>query len=183
MNELKIKLSTAQETKEIKSSSSKSEPLVVVYNDPSKRKKLRKLQQSTGNITPKMEKDEDLFPEAGEFNLIKAKHDVKKFTIQSLKKTSKARAQAALAVSLGAKAPKPDKTNYKMLKQGKKKEILRMKKLKESNEHVFTSKIKLMNKKKGPKRDKNKVVNFDSSFGKFGPKLKKQIKSGNKFKK
>ena len=183
MEELKNKLTTEHEAKETKPSASKSEPLVVVYNDPSKRRKLRKLQETTGSSSFKIEKEES-FSEAGEFNLIKAKHDVQKFTLQSLKKTSKEKARTALAVKLGAKAPKPDSANYKMLKQRKKNEISRLKKLKESNDNVFTSKIQLMNKNKGPKRDKNKVVNFDTNFGKYGPKLKKQIKSGkNKLKK
>lgn len=80
----------------------KSEPLIVVYNDPSKRKKLKK-SQATQNSSFQVE---DNFPEPEEFNLIKTKHEVKKFTIKALKKTSKNQAQIALAVSLGAKPPK-----------------------------------------------------------------------------
>ena len=33
-----------------------------------------------------------------------------------------------------------------------------------------------------PKRDRNKVVNFDAGFGKYGPKLQKQIRNAKKSK-
>lgn len=176
---MRIKLSTSkQEELKLanKPSTTKSEPLVVVYQDPRKRRKLRNSQSSTNNLSTKVEMESTPF-RTEEFNLIKAKHDVKKFTIKSLKKTSKEQAKIALAVSLGALPPKPKSTNYKLLKQLKKKEILKQKKMKET-ENVFASKVSLLSKKKVPKRDKNKVVNFDSSFGKYGPKLKKQMKTG-----
>lgn len=121
----------------------------------------------------------DNLPEPEEFNLIKAKHDVKKFTIKALKKSSKNQAQIALAVSLGALPPKPMATNYKLLQHSKKKEAARQKRLKD-NEHIFATKLRLTNKKKGPRRDKNKVVNFDARFGKYGPGLKKQMKDAKK---
>lgn len=143
-----------------------------MYNDPRKRKKIKSkptLPQATNELG-------DRLPETEEFNLIKAKHDVKKFTIKALKKSSKNQAQIALAVSLGALPPKPMPTNYKVLQHSKKKEAARQKKLKD-REHIFATKLQLTNKKKGPKRDKNKVVNFDAKFGKYGPGLKKQMKS------
>jgi len=156
----------------------KSEPLVVVYNDPSKRKKLKNSLVTQNSLA----QARDNFPEPEEFNLIKTKHEVKKFTIKALKKTSKNQAQIALAVSLGAKPPKAMPVNYKVMQHCKKKEAGREKRLKEA-EHIFATKLQLPNKKKGPKRDRNKVVNFDAGFGKFGPKLQKQIKNAKKSKK
>ena len=178
LKELKSKLVTEQEDKQPKPLTvGKSEPLVVVYNDPSKRKKLKK-GLATQNSTVQTE---DNFPKPEEFNLIKTKHDVKKFTIKALKKTSKNQAQIALAVSLGAKPPKAIPTNYKLLQHCKKKEATRQKRLKAA-EHIFATKLQLTNKKKGPKRDRNKVVNFDAGFGKYGPKLQKQIRNAKKSK-
>nr|CAH0113299.1 unnamed protein product [Daphnia galeata] len=178
LKELKSKLATEQEDKQPKPLTvGKSEPLVVVYNDPSKRKKLKK-GLATQNSTVQTE---DNFPKPEEFNLIKTKHDVKKFTIKALKKTSKNQAQIALAVSLGAKPPKAVPTNYKLLQHCKKKEATRQKRLKAA-EHIFATKLQLTNKKKGPKRDRNKVVNFDAGFGKYGPKLQKQIRNAKKSK-
>lgn len=174
---MKIKLTAKQEELKLanKPSATKLEPLVVVYQDPRKRKKLRNSQPTINNLSSNIE-IEAAPCRTEEFNLIKAKHDVKKFMIKSLKKTNKEQAKIALAVSLGALPPKPKSTNYKVLKQCKKKDIRKQKKLKET-EHIFASKVNSMSKKKAPKRDKNKVVNFDASFGKYGPKLKKNMKA------
>lgn len=171
---LKNKLLAEQETNNLaKTSGSNAGPLVVVYNDPSKRKKLRKIQASK---IPSSKKETESVPsEAGEFNLIKAKHDVRQFTIKSMKKINKRQAQIEVAVSLGAKAPKVKAINLKVLKNCQKNQIAKQKKLKES-EHVFVNKIQLTKKKKMPIKNKNKVVNFDAKFGKFGSKLKKQMK-------
>lgn len=177
LEEMKKKLATKQEElKQSKPSPLKPEPLVVVYQDPRKRRKLKNTPAFTNDMSSKIETEAIPF-RAEEFNLIKAKHDVKKFTIKALKKSNKRQARIALAVSLGALPPKTQSTNYKVLKQCKKKEIAKEKKLKES-EHVFIKKVNSLSKKKVPKRDRNKVVNFDASFGKYGPKLKKQIKTG-----
>ncbi|XP_046655740.1 uncharacterized protein C1orf131 homolog [Daphnia pulicaria] len=178
LKELKNKLATPKEEQPKPLTVGKSEPLIVVYNDPSKRKKLKK-SQATQNSSSQVE---DNFPEPEEFNLIKTKHEVKKFTIKALKKTSKNQAQIALAVSLGAKPPKAMPVNYKVMQHCKKKEEGRQKRLKQA-EHIFATKLQLPNKKKGPRRDRNKVVNFDAGFGKFGPKLQKQIKNAKKSKK
>ncbi|EFX70458.1 hypothetical protein DAPPUDRAFT_309438 [Daphnia pulex] len=178
LKELKNKLATPKEEQPKPLTVRKSEPLVVVYNDPSKRKKLKK-SHATQNSSSQVE---DNYPEPEEFNLIKTKHEVKKFTIKALKKTSKNQAQIALAVSLGAKPPKAMPVNYKVMQHCKKKEEGRQKRLKQA-EHIFATKLQLPNKKKGPRRDRNKVVNFDAGFGKFGPKLQKQIKNAKKSKK
>lgn len=146
----------------------------MVYNDPRKRKKKPKLEpnESSGSKT-----NDDLSFEPEEFNLIQAKHEVKKFTIKALKKTNKEQAQIALAVSLGAKPPKANRTNYKILKHTSKKEKTKLEKLKKT-EHVFVNKTPMKKKDTKRKRDKNKVVNFDSKFGKYDPKVKKQLKKG-----
>ncbi|KAK4012962.1 uncharacterized protein C1orf131 homolog [Daphnia magna] len=175
LKDLKNKLAATQSSTLPDPPVGNPEPLIVVYNDPRKRKKL-KTKPMPSNSTNELG---DNLPEPEEFNLIKAKHDVKKFTIKALKKSSKNQAQIALAVSLGALPPKPMATNYKLLQHSKKKEAARQKRLKD-NEHIFATKLRLTNKKKGPRRDKNKVVNFDARFGKYGPGLKKQMKDAKK---
>ncbi|XP_057378305.1 uncharacterized protein C1orf131-like [Daphnia carinata] len=175
LKDLKKKISSTESSTQPNPPTGNPEPLIVVYNDPRKRKKLKT------KPMPSNTKNEqgDHLPEPEEFNLIKAKHDVKKFTIKALKKSSKNQAQIALAVSLGALPPKPMATNYKVLQHSKKKEAARQKRLKD-NEHIFATKLQLTNKKKGAKRNKNKVVNFDAKFGKYGPGLKTQMKDAKK---
>ena len=162
-------------------------PQVVVYSDPSKRKKERdlkkqQLEEQKSAAASKARNKKTHEEDAPEFNIIKAKHEVKRLTIQSLKKTSKAEAQVALAVSLGALPPKAKPVNYKELKASRKAEQERIQKLKQE-EHVFVSRVKTMTKKKDPKKNKNKVAKFDAGFGKFSPALRKQISSGKKSKK
>lgn len=161
---------------------SKAGPLVVVYSDPSKRKKERDLkkQQEQQQLKPKSGK-KALPPkdEQPEFNIIKAKHEVKQLTIKSLKKASKQEAQAALAISLGALPPKRKAVNYKELKETKKKELEQVKKLKEA-EHIFAGRVGTMTKRKQPKKDRNKVAKFDADFGKLAPGLRKQLTRANK---
>lgn len=161
-------------------------PQVVVYSDPSKRKRERDLkkqqEQQLKKPVKSSAKSDNQRQEAPEFDLIKAKHEVKRLTIQSLKKASKAEAQAALAVSLGALPPKAKAVNYKELKETRKAEQERLKKLKEE-ENIFASRVQSMTKKKKPKKNKNKVANFDAGFGKFSPGLRKEIAGSSKSKK
>lgn len=174
MEEFKNKISNiSKEQNQAECTDIKSGPLVVVYRDPSKHKKKQKpsnIKSHSNNTNSKNEVPEDS-------DLIKAKHDVQKFVISGLQKSSCENAKIALAVSLGAVPPKKPNLNYKQYKKTKENAIKKQKKLIEMKEHVFTKKLDIMtNKKRERKRDKNKVVNFDSKFGKYGPQLKRQIK-------
>ena len=142
-------------------------PVVVVYNDPSKRKKPKKNQSL--NLVGKVA---DL--PRPEFNIYKAKYEVKKLAISALKKTSKAEAQAQLAISLGAIPPKQKAINYKELKALQLKQKAQLNHQKETEE-VFAARVSQMNKRRPPK-NKNKVANFDANFGKRGGKTGKQKK-------
>ena len=155
-----------------------SGPLVVVYEDPSKRKKVKK-PAPVPNKKPKLLDDQEV-DQPPEFDLIKAKHDIKKLTISALRTTSKEEAQAQLAISLGALPPKAKCINYKELKANKQKEKQNLAKCKASEE-VFIQRVSGMNQRvQSTKRDKNKVAGFDSSFGKFRPGLKKKLSTSKK---
>lgn len=182
MDELKKKeTSEAASKTALDSNKDNKGPVVVVYNDPSKRKKLRDLKKQEVELRKPIPKKSNKGPEEErpEFNIIKAKHEVKRLTIKALKKTSKEEAQAELAISLGAIPPKRKGVNYKVLKETKKKEQEEIKKLKEA-EHVFASRVKTMTKKKQRKKNKNKVTNFDAGFGKVSGGLRKQWAGGPK---
>lgn len=145
--------------------------MVVMYNDPSKRKKAKK------NLSAeKPVKDSpDVRQSAPEFNIQKAKHEVRRLAISAIKgKTSRAEAQAALAVSLGALPAKKKPVNYKVLKQMKKKESELVQKMKD-REQIFYKRVSGMAKKKDVK-NKNKVIKFDANFGKVGSKTKRHSK-------
>jgi Domain of unknown function (DUF4602) len=135
-----------------------NDAVVVVYNDPSKRKKIKQGKEKAGKVV----KTKDV--SRPEFNINTAKHEVRKLAISSLGKTSKAEAQAQLAISLGAIPPKKKPVNYKVLKEMKKKEKAEIEEQKQ-NEVVFAARISQMAKKK-PSKNKNKVANFDAGFGK-----------------
>jgi hypothetical protein len=135
-----------------------NDPVVVVYNDPSKRKKNKEGKVKAGKVVKANNVSRP------EFNINTAKHEVRKLAISSLGKTSKAEAQAQLAISLGAIPPKKKPVNYKVLKEMKKKEKAEIEEQKQS-EVVFAARISQMAKKKPPK-NKNKVANFDADFGK-----------------
>lgn len=153
---------------------SKPEPVVVVYNDPSKRKKKR---LENGGLKKRRTDDEEDYDEP--MDLIKAKHEVKRFTMQEMKSKTKGKEEARiqLAVSLGAIAPKQKPVNYKVYKQQRTKELARAKRLKEAD-NIFASKIQSMVRKpKQKKQDRNKVTNFDADFGKLTKNTKKHKKS------
>ena len=157
----------------------KTGPLVVVYEDPSKRKKAKKpVPVSNKKSKSSSEKEVDQPPE---FDLIQAKHDIKKLAISALKKTSKEEAQAQLAISLGAMPRKAKCINYKELKAKQQKDKAEMAR-RVASEEVFIQRVSGMNKRVKSTKDKNKVAGFDSSFGKFRPGLKKKL-STNKPKK
>ena len=147
-------------------------PLVVVYEDPSKRKKVKTQVPDVPNKKTKVsEKEVDQPPE---FDLIQAKHDIKKLTISALKTTNKEEAQAQLAISLGALPPRAKCINYKELKANQQKEKQNLAK-RVASEEVFIQRVSGMNKRVKSTKDKNKVAGFDSSFGKFGPGFKKKL--------
>jgi len=146
-------------------------PLVVVYEDPSKRKKVKTQVPVPNKKTKLSEKEVDQPPE---FDLIQAKHDIKKLTISALKTTNKEEAQAELAISLGALPPRAKCINYKELKANQQKEKQNLAK-RVASEEVFIQRVSGMNKRVKSTKDKNKVAGFDSSFGKFGPGFKKKL--------
>lgn len=144
------------------------EPLVVVYEDPRKRKKAKKPLPAVKAVKPV--KESLCGPE---FNINKAKHEVRRLTISAIKgKASKEEAKAALAISLGALPAKKKPVNYKVLQQMKKKEAEEIAKQKE-REQVFIKRVSTMTKKKDHK-NKNKVINFDGKFGKLSGKNAKK---------
>merc|ERR1712071_464180 len=143
LDELKKKVSVADKTSVATEKKSGKEPLVVVYEDPRKRKK--------------------------------AKKEVQRLGITAIKgKASKEEAKIAYAVSLGALPPKNKPVNYKEFQQQRKKDEAVIAKHKEE-ERVFIKRVSTMAKKKDHKnKNKNKVINFDSKFGKMSGKFAKK---------
>ena len=163
MDDLKKKVS---KTKEITAVPAKTgqEPMVVVYQDPRKRKKNKKPLPAIKAVIPKKES-----LTRPEFNINKAKHEVRRLAISAIRgKANKEEARIALAVSLGALPPKKKHLNYKELREQKKKEEEVIAKQKE-REQVFIKRVSTMAKKKDHK-NKNKVINFDAKFGKVSGK-------------
>ncbi|GFR04139.1 uncharacterized protein TNCT_107191 [Trichonephila clavata] len=66
-------------------------------------------------------KIEDTSTEAKEFNIKKARYEIMRFGISGFDKERQKQDKIALAIRLGAKPPKKEYTNYKILMEQKKK--------------------------------------------------------------
>ena len=165
-----MKVSVADKTSVATEKKSGKEPLVVVYEDPRKRKKAKKPLPAV-----KAEKPVKQSLCGPEFNINKAKKEVQRLGITAIKgKASKEEAKIAYAVSLGALPPKNKPVNYKEFQQQRKKDEAVIAKHKEE-ERVFIKRVSTMAKKKDHKnKNKNKVINFDSKFGKMSGKFAKK---------
>merc|ERR1712071_251292 len=118
LDELKKKVSVADKTSVATEKKSGKEPLVVVYEDPRKRKKAKKPLPAV-----KAEKPVKQSLCGPEFNINKAKKEVQRLGITAIKgKASKEEAKIAYAVSLGALPPKNKPVNYKEFQQQRKKD-------------------------------------------------------------
>jgi len=172
LDQLKKNLPAASGSSKVKPPTNKPEPLVVVYQDPRKRKKAKKPLPAIK--APKPVKQSLVGPE---FNIHKAKHEMRRLVISGTRgKMSKQEAQAALAISLGALPHKQKPVNYKVLQQMKKKEAEEIATQKEQ-EQVFVKRANTMAKKKDGKnksKNKNKVINFDTNLGKISNKNSKK---------
>lgn len=172
LDALKAKLSaTASSNKKIvETSSSADGPLVVVYSDPSKRKKARQTKEQKSQEVGQRKKKEKV-PQRPVFDIHQAKHEVRKLAISTMRKAGKQEARAALAISLGAIAPKAKAVHYKELKEAKRAEKEELQRRRQGDE-VFASRVGQMARKpaarddKKKKNNKNRVAGFDAGFGK-----------------
>lgn len=144
----------------------KGEVEVVVYQDPRKRRKDERQTTLSGSTGPS----------ATKFDFQKARHEVFKFGVSGMGETEQKDAKTALAVRLGARPPKNQYVNYKVLMEGRRKEKEQEKLLKlEAGHDRFSS--ALLNQPKGiehsaKKKDKKKDLNapkggLDYQVGKF----------------
>eukprot|EP00057_Strongylocentrotus_purpuratus_P034403 XP_795047.4 PREDICTED: uncharacterized protein C1orf131 homolog [Strongylocentrotus purpuratus] len=143
-------------------------PEVVVFNDPTKRKK-ENLAKPEGRPGPKGRE----IPER-EVDLDLARHEVWKFGISGLSFGDKEKHEAAKAVQLGAKPPKRAFVNYKELMETK-----RLKKIEETQQREIDrqmgmktskkkeEKIQLQNKGFWTDKTQRKGVYVDGQLGKY----------------
>ncbi|CAF0766758.1 unnamed protein product [Didymodactylos carnosus] len=115
----RIKKQKQQEIQSKKQEEEKQQPIeTIVFNDPKKRRKNKKISSTSIQSTNRLDEQEDetqqdLDNKTGELDLEKARYDVYKFGITGLEKTKYKNARIALAVSLGAKPPKQKSINYR----------------------------------------------------------------------
>ncbi|XP_041465955.1 uncharacterized protein C1orf131-like [Lytechinus variegatus] len=124
-------------------------PEVVVFNDPTKRKKenMSKVQASAG---PKGREQSE-----GEVDLDQARHEVWKFGISGLSFEDKEKHEAAKAVQLGAKPPKRAFVNYKELMETK-----RQKKIEEKQQREIDRQMGLKTSKKKDEKIQLQNIGF-----------------------
>lgn len=140
-----------------KSSSVKLGPEIVVYENPSKRKrktdKLTKYTKRDGNTD-------------GEFDMKRARYEVRKFGIKGFQGNKKDEAMVALLVQLGAKPPKNKFYNYKEFTHMKKEEKETQKKQREIDRSLGYKVAP--NRGQRRQKDRNDVGGFvDGQVGKY----------------
>ncbi|GFY48438.1 uncharacterized protein TNIN_194161 [Trichonephila inaurata madagascariensis] len=114
---------------------------VVQFNERFCGRKIPKKQ----NKPPEITKIEDTSTEAKEFNIKRARYEVMKFGISGFDKERQKQDKIALAIRLGAKPPKKEYTNYKVLMEQKKKQKEERKAKKATDQYVLK---KLIGRKK-----------------------------------
>ncbi|XP_071157362.1 40S small subunit processome assembly factor 1-like [Mytilus edulis] len=160
LNELEEKLESEKQSISQKNKNGKptSGPEVVVYENPSKRKRKNK---GLGKHTGMKDGNSD-----EEFDMKRARFEVRKFGIKGFEGNKKDEAMVALLVQLGAKPPKNKFYNYK--------EFITMKKTEKANEKIQREIDRSLGYKVAPNRgkrrqkDRNDVGGYvDGQVGKF----------------
>ena len=120
----------------------------IVYNNPDS----RSTKESGASARNLKEKSEECQPDEGiELDMRKARHEIIKFGMTSLKSKDLEDAEASLAISLGARPKKKAAINYKELQAQRKKE----KQLeKETESNLSKPDLKTIGKKKGTPKGK-----------------------------
>lgn len=122
----------------------------IVYNNPDSRS--TKASSSARNLKEGEEKSEESPPDEGiELDMRKARHEIIKFGMSSLKSKDLEDAEASLAISLGARPRKKVAINYKELQAQRRKE---KQVEKETEANLSKPDLKTIGKKKGQPKGK-----------------------------
>lgn len=140
---------------------SKKKPEVVVFAEPGKKRKKDNVQSESKELTYKNDNDDEDKPE---FDLKRARFEVRKFGIKGFHGDQKKEAMTALLVKLGAKPPKNKYHNYKEYQDIRKKEMETQKDKREIDRGLG---YKTTNRNKNRKREKNDVGFVDGQVGKY----------------
>lgn len=140
---------------------SKKKPEVVVFEEPRKKRKKDKVQSQSEELTFNNDNDSEDKPE---FDLKRARFEVRKFGMKGFQGDQKDEAMTALLVKLGAKPPKNKYYNYKEFQEIRKKEMVAQKDKREIDRGLG---YKTANRNKNKKREKNDVGFVDGQVGKY----------------
>ncbi|KAI3364098.1 hypothetical protein L3Q82_010925, partial [Scortum barcoo] len=135
---------------------------VVTFQDPTKKPKTKQTPVSDKIPDPLItEKKERTTDQPEELNLEKARLEVHRFGITGYKKEQQRVFEQDRAVMLGARPPKKDYVNYKMLQQ-------QIKEKKQKAKEEVQPELKKKKKKPSNQRDKNKKVSSGGSTAPSG---------------
>lgn len=146
-------------------------PEIIVFNDPSKRKKPL---SNASSHEKKQQKDvrEILSTADTSFNLDKARYEVRQLGIKGMSNESKEDAVLNKLIQLGAKPPKRKYTNYKELQEVRKKEKVEKADIIKRKKQMFrqqnnSSSTRLSGVKKRKKKSANIGRGVDGQIGRY----------------